>query len=98
MTVPKNVFESLAPGQGGVVRYQGKKVGAFKDKNGEVYLVSTKCPHLGCQMAWNPEELTWDCPCHGSRFDYKGNLLNNPSKKSISWRGEKELINGGKDR
>ncbi len=49
-------------------------------------------------MAWNPEELTWDCPCHGSRFDYKGNLLNNPSKKSISWRGEKELINGGKDR
>lgn len=88
MTSAKKNLSELMPGQGKIISYQGKKVGAFKDENGKIYLVSTRCPHLGCQLAWNPEELTWDCPCHGSRFDYKGNLLNNPSKKSISWTKE----------
>ena len=61
--------------------HDGKKVGAYKDEEGKVYLVSTRCPHLGCELQWNPEEKTWDCPCHGSRFDYRGRLLDTPARK-----------------
>ena len=43
------------------------------------YMVSVKCPHLGCELVWNPDEKSWDCPCHGSRFDYKGNVITGPS-------------------
>jgi Rieske Fe-S protein len=45
-----------------------------------------RCPHLGCQLEWNPEEKSWDCPCHGSRFDYRGNLLSGPAQKDLSRR------------
>lgn len=39
------------------------------------------CSHMGCELTWNPDEKSWDCPCHGSRFDADGNLLDNPAKK-----------------
>ena len=42
-----------------------------------------RCPHLGCALKWNPHEHSWDCPCHGSRFDEKGKLINNPSNGDI---------------
>jgi len=46
-------------------------------------VVSIRCPHLGCQLEWNPDEKSWDCPCHGSRFDYKGNLIDNPAQEDL---------------
>ncbi|MBE5922607.1 MAG: FAD-dependent oxidoreductase [Lachnospiraceae bacterium] len=70
-------------GHGGIVAYEGKKMGAYRDHDGTVYLVSVKCPHLGCMLQWNAEEKSWDCPCHGSRFDYKGRLLDNPAQISL---------------
>ncbi len=78
---PGRTLDDLLPGQGGIVRHNGEKVGAYKDDQGRVYLVSTRCPHLGCELAWNPEEKTWDCPCHGSRFDYRGRLLDTPARR-----------------
>ncbi len=42
-----------------------------------------RCPHMGCRLVWNPEERSWDCPCHGSRFDEDGKLLDNPAKKEV---------------
>lgn len=42
-----------------------------------------RCPHMGCALKWNPQEKTWDCPCHGSRFDQKGNLIDNPAKRGL---------------
>lgn len=77
---PGKEFDSLPPGQGAVIRWEGKKRGAYRDESGAVYLVSTRCPHLGCQLEWNPDDKTWDCPCHGSRFDYRGNLIDNPAQ------------------
>ena len=46
-----------------------------------------RCSHMGCKLSWNPEENSWDCPCHGSRFDKDGKLLDNPAKKSVESKG-----------
>jgi glycine/D-amino acid oxidase-like deaminating enzyme len=42
-----------------------------------------RCPHLGCKLVWNPSENTWECPCHGSRFDCQGHLKNGPAQKNL---------------
>lgn len=81
--IPGKEAEDILPGQAGVVLYKGKKAGVYKDIEGKIYVVDIRCPHLGCQLEWNAAELSWDCPCHGSRFDYRGNLLNNPAQKNI---------------
>lgn len=73
----------LEPETGKVVELDGEKVGVYKDKHGVIYAVDPKCTHLGCQLEWNEEEQTWDCPCHGSRFDYDGKLLDEPADESI---------------
>ncbi len=80
---PGKEFDRLPPGQGAVIRYQGKKRGAYKDERGRVYLVSTRCPHLGCQLEWNSDEKSWDCPCHGSRFTYLGELIDDPAQRGL---------------
>ena len=68
-------------GSARVIKYNGKKAGAYRDKDGRLYIVSLTCPHLKCCLQWNRATKTWDCPCHGSRYDYKGNLLDGPSQK-----------------
>lgn len=82
-TLPQEKIDELPNGHGGVVEYEGQKVGVYKDEEGNAFMVSTKCAHLGCQLEWNPDELSWDCPCHGSRFNYKGELIDNPAMKNI---------------
>lgn len=77
-------LSSIKNGHGGIVEHDGKKYGIYKDETGKIYAVSTKCTHLGCQLEWNQDELSWDCPCHGSRFDYSGNLINNPAMKDLN--------------
>ena len=59
------------------------KIGAYRDESGTLHLVSARCPHLGCELTWNPDEKSWDCPCHGSRFDYHGNLIDNPAQEDL---------------
>lgn len=75
--------EELAPGQGGIVRANGEKVAAYRDDEGVVHAVSPICPHMACQVAFNTAERSWDCPCHGSRFDYRGRLISGPSVKDL---------------
>ena len=84
LKIPKENMEELPLSHGGIVEYEGKKAGVYKNAEGEVFIVDTRCPHLGCQLEWNPDELSWDCPCHGSRFDYKGNLIDNPAQENLS--------------
>lgn len=86
LVIPRDPLKKVLPGHGGVVLYQGKKVGVYRDLDDTLYFVTTRCPHLGCELSWNPEERSWDCPCHGSRFDYRGNLLDNPAGKGIGIR------------
>lgn len=81
--IPKRKLDDVPEGHGALIEEEGHKVGVYKDMNGKVFMVVAKCPHLGCQLEWNPDELCWECPCHGSRFDYTGALINNPALKSL---------------
>jgi len=66
-------------GSGSVVRRGLHKVAIYRDTHGELHERSAVCPHLGCIVDWNSTERTWDCPCHGSRFDPKGKVVNGPA-------------------
>jgi nucleotide-binding universal stress UspA family protein/nitrite reductase/ring-hydroxylating ferredoxin subunit len=81
-TVVQAVRE-LEPGQGGIIEQQGEKLAAFMDAAGELHLTSAKCTHLGCTVAWNPGEGTFDCPCHGSRFGPMGEVVNGPAQRPL---------------
>ncbi len=72
-------LDDLKLGTGDIVKVDGKKVGAFKDETGKVYLVKPVCTHMGCDVAFNHAETSWDCPCHGSRFSYTGDVLEGPA-------------------
>ena len=81
--MPKYKYEDLAKDSGGVVEYEGEKMGIYKDKDGKIYAVKPYCKHLGCELSWNNLEKTWDCPCHGSRYDYKGKLISEPATEDL---------------
>ncbi len=83
LSVPRDKLEALPKGHGGVVEFDGEKIGVYKEETGAIYTVSTRCPHLGCRLEWNPDEKSWECPCHGSRFDYKGRILNGPAQNDL---------------
>ncbi|MBS4192121.1 FAD-dependent oxidoreductase [Bacillus sp. FJAT-49705] len=69
--------------EGAVVMVNGKRAGAYRDKEGKLHLVDTTCTHMGCETHWNDAERTWDCPCHGSRYTYDGEVLNGPTKRPL---------------
>lgn len=81
-SIPLKTTDSIKPGQAAVVMYNGKKAGVYKNESGKCFAVDARCPHLGCRLEWNPDEKSWDCPCHGSRFDYLGRLIDNPAQKT----------------
>ena len=60
-----------------------EKLAIFRDDAGAFHAMSPVCPHLGCQVGWNDAEGTWDCPCHGSRFDSTGHVLNGPANTDL---------------
>lgn len=66
-------------GEGKVVEYKGKRTGAYKDTEGKLYLLDLTCTHMGCELQWNDAEKSWDCPCHGSRFNYDGSIIEGPA-------------------
>ena len=81
--VPRAKLHHIPPGHGGIVQWNGRKTGVFHREDGTYYFVSPRCPHMGCQLTWNQAELSWDCPCHGSRFNYNGKRLDPPSAKNL---------------
>ncbi|MFH7817808.1 FAD-dependent oxidoreductase [Neobacillus thermocopriae] len=80
--VPKDP-DDLQAGEGSTVTYEGKRAGAYRDENGKLYVVDTTCTHLGCECEWNEGEKTWDCPCHGSRYSYTGEVIEGPAVKAL---------------
>ena len=79
----KSVTE-VAPGTGAVMREGLKKVAVYRDAGGKVHKHSALCTHLGCVVQWNHVEKSWDCPCHGSRFDPEGKVVMGPAIDDLS--------------
>lgn len=77
-------LKRLEPGSGKLVEYQGKKIAAFRDENGEIHALHATCTHAGCIVNWNSAEKTWDCPCHGARYDIDGRVLTGPAVKNLT--------------
>lgn len=69
----------IPPDSGAIIRRGLTKIAVYRSRNGEFYERSAVCPHLGCVVQWNNIEKTWDCPCHGSRFEKFGAVVNGPS-------------------
>jgi len=76
--VPDELFQ-VEIGKGKIINYKGKKVGIYKNERGDYFCINPVCPHLKCALAFNEAEKTWDCPCHGSRYDIKGKILEGPT-------------------
>lgn len=74
----------LRPGEGAIMRDGVSKIAVHRDENGTVHKLSAVCPHLGCIVAWNSTEQTWDCPCHGSRFSAEGRVYQGPANSDLS--------------
>jgi glycine/D-amino acid oxidase-like deaminating enzyme/nitrite reductase/ring-hydroxylating ferredoxin subunit len=76
--------DELKAGEGAVIRRGLKKIAVYRDESGTVHEMTAVCPHLKCIVHWNRTETTWDCPCHGSRFDALGKVLNGPSVADLA--------------
>ncbi|MCP8617352.1 FAD-dependent oxidoreductase [Salirhabdus salicampi] len=80
-----NKFDAsdLPNGEATVLTVNGERSGAYRDENGQLHVVDTTCTHMGCEVEWNNAERSWDCPCHGSRFNYKGDVVDGPAEKPL---------------
>ena len=81
--IPDEDLSKIKNDNGGIIRTNGSAIGIYKNKNGQIYAVNPTCTHLGCLLTWNNVDKTWDCPCHGSRFDYNGKNLYDPAFKDL---------------
>ena len=75
--------ENLKNDEGAVITVEGQRKGAYKDVDGMLHVVDTTCTHAGCEVNWNDGERSWDCPCHGSRFSYTGEVIEGPAEKPL---------------
>lgn len=74
---------AITPGTGAVVRHGLDRLAVYRDVDGSVHRNHAACPHLGCAVAWNDVERTWDCPCHGSRFAPTGRVIVGPANRDL---------------
>ena len=81
--ITKSDFADVRAGEGRVMKVGGERVAVYRDSRGEVHAVSAVCTHLGCIVSWNPAEGSWDCPCHGSRFGFEGEVLQGPAVRNL---------------
>jgi Rieske Fe-S protein len=71
-------------GEGKIVLLGGGKVAAYRNDKGKLSVKSAVCTHMGCIVRWNDVEKTWDCPCHGSRFQATGEVMAGPAETPLT--------------
>jgi glycine/D-amino acid oxidase-like deaminating enzyme/nitrite reductase/ring-hydroxylating ferredoxin subunit len=76
-------FDAISAGEGAVVKADGRHMAVSRDADGNLWTLEAACPHLGCLVQWNGLEKSFDCPCHGSRFNYDGTVLHGPAKDGL---------------
>ncbi len=75
----KGEKESITEGEGKIVTIEGERVGIYLDEDSNIHVINPVCPHMNCILNWNMIAKTWDCGCHGSRFDPDGKIISGPS-------------------
>lgn len=83
---PKGDPVELAAGDAAILEVDGEQTAVYRDEQGSVHAVSAVCTHRGCTVEWNGGEKSWDCPCHGSRFDLDGQVLHGPATAPLERR------------
>jgi glycine/D-amino acid oxidase-like deaminating enzyme/nitrite reductase/ring-hydroxylating ferredoxin subunit len=86
-----SALESVKNGEAKVLPLLEEMYGVYRDQGGKLHIVSAVCTHMGCTVSWNADEMSWDCPCHGSRFTYKGEVMNGPAFKDLAAYSEGDL-------
>ena len=81
---PGDVFLEIGPGTGALMRDGLTKLAVYKDESGATHKCSAICTHLGCLVSWNDVEKTWDCPCHGARYNPMGKVVMGPAVADLS--------------
>lgn len=81
--IPKQTIDNIKNGEGRIVKVDNKKVGVYKSESGEIFKVKPVCTHLGCELYFNNNDKTWECPCHGSKFTYDGKSIEVPGIKNL---------------
>ncbi len=76
---PSKKPEELKNDEGALMSYKGEEIGAYRDSTGKLYKVSPICKHMGCPLMWNNAEKSWDCTCHGSRYNFNGEVIQGPA-------------------
>lgn len=76
-------LKSIEPGTGKLVEVDGKKIAAYRDEDGGIHALNPVCTHAACIVQWNSAERSWDCPCHGARYDINGNVITGPATKGL---------------
>lgn len=76
-------FSEIGEGEAKVIRYESESYALYKEIDGTLHLLRSTCPHAGCEVRWNSAELSWDCPCHGSRFNVNGKILTGPTTRNL---------------
>lgn len=76
-------MEALQPGEAAVMKIDGENMAVFRDETGQFHSTSAVCSHLGCLVGWNGIDRTWDCPCHGSRFELNGEVIHGPATRAL---------------
>ncbi|MBF2009567.1 MAG: FAD-dependent oxidoreductase [Chlorogloeopsis fritschii C42_A2020_084] len=79
----RSSLADVAPGEGKLLTINGHKIAAYRDEEGQIHAVSATCTHLGCIVNWNSAEKSWDCPCHGGRYNCDGKVLHGPPVKNL---------------
>lgn len=82
--IPEEEISKIKNDNGAIIKKDGLSIGIYKDPSGKIFAVKPTCTHLGCLLTWNNLDKTWDCPCHGSRFDFKGHNLYDPAFKDLT--------------
>ena len=83
LKIPEETLINIKNDSGNIIEIDGEKIGIYKDVNGKIHSVKPTCTHLGCTLSWNNADKTWDCPCHGSRFNYDGKNIYDPAFRDL---------------
>ncbi len=78
-----DILADVKNDEGKIVEIDNEKVGVYRDENGKCFFIKPVCAHLGCELSFNNIEKTWDCPCHGSRYDIKGKVITEPAINNL---------------